>query len=320
MISLILIIGLFLAILIILNRLYKKTNAYHNLILMNLDFICKSPSKIMIFGSTYARYAFDGIKSLKLNAYNLTYKSQSIDNDLYNLKKHIQNIESGGIVFICLAPCTLLYGGMRTFQISVLKVAGNLNASFKQKCDYIFPIIHPKRIIKIIFDESALGDIYGNRKSISDEIMIEREMKQLVDIWCNLFSISDLKTKIFSKKNTDIISLNKNKIAEMIVLCESKKLKTVIIVPPFSQMLNKYFSVDFIENTLEEPVRQLCEKHPSTIYLNYRTDAYFQNEAGLFLDGGFLLNRRGSHIFIKKISKDLIVHGIEITNNTVGMF
>ena len=288
----------------IVNYAYKRTNAYYNSHIMNLDFRNPNIGKIIVLGSTYARYAFDGAKSLKIDISNLTLQSQSLLNDLKNFENIKSKITEKNIVFIVLAPCTLLFEGNHS-KIFKFNIPGNTTATFKQKLNYIFPIIHIKKIISLLSDEGRCLDVYDNKNLINDSAAIDEAMKHLTLLWKNMFGLKNLYDATLSDYNYQCIKDNKIILEQLVENCLKKRCSTVIIVPPFSDKLNKYFSDEFVKITLEENVKEVKRKYPKLLYLDYRLSSEFQDDAGLFMDGGFLLNRRGSQILIKKIFGDL---------------
>lgn len=324
MVQIIVIILILLAILFLfLNKLYKRTNAYKNSTLVYADFLIKNDvkRKILVFGSTYAKYAFDAYKSLRISALNLTLKSQNLNNDLDNLKKYQVNVEAGGVAVFVLAPCTLLYTENKSkVRFHIRKVPGNPGASLKQRMNYYFPLLtHPQKITRLFADERACADVYDGRPSTVGAQTIEEEMCNLVEVWKNLFSLENLESSIISTQNMKIVESNAKIIDEMIGICENNSIRPIILISPFSAELNKYFSQELVCKVLMNQVEKVCKEHQTTIFLDYRMDEFFQDKPGLFLDGGFLLNRRGSQLLIKKLAEDLKEQSIVLTNSTIGI-
>ena len=52
--------------------------------------------------------------------------------------------------------------------------------------------------------------------------------------------------------------------------------------------------------------------------IDYRMHPEFQQDYGLYLDGGFRLNKRGSEKFVKKLLNDLNAKGYNLTNSSIG--
>lgn len=324
MVQIMVVIVILLAIIcLFLNKLYKRTNAYKNSTLVHADFLIKNDvkRKILVFGSTYAKYAFDSYKSLRISALNLTMKSQSLNNDLYNLKKYQGNVEAGGVAVFVLAPCTLLYTGNKSkVRFHIGNVPGNPRASLKQRIDYYFPLlIHPQKIIRLLADERECTDVYDGIPSTVGAQSIEKEMSNLVEIWKTLFFLENLESSSISTPNRKVVEFNAKIIGEMLDICENSSIRPIILIPPFSAELNKYFSQEFVCMVLLNQVERVCKEHQTTIFFDYRREQYFQDKPGLFLDGGFLLNRRGSQLLIKKIAEDLKKQGIVFTNSTIGV-
>lgn len=298
------ILVLFLIVICVLNHMYKKTNSYYNSHIMNLDFKEKSIGKIIVVGSTYARFAFEGAKSLRLDVSNLTLQSQSIYNDLKNFQTIKARVKENSLVFIVLAPCTLLFKG-NTSELLRFRIPGNPTATLKQKLEYIFPIMRVKRMFRLLSDEGRYFDVYDGKSLINDEVAIDKEMEQLVSLWETMFGLKGVDTPSLSEDNQKCIKENVLLLDKLIGECLEQKCIPVIVVPPFSSRLNNRFSDDFVELVLENNVEKLTNKYPQVKYLNYRKEAVFQENVGLFVDGGFLLNRRGSQLLYKKVSEDI---------------
>jgi hypothetical protein len=324
MVHIIVVIVIILATLcLFLNKLYKRTNAYKNSTLVYADFLIKNDvkKKVLVFGSTYAKYAFDAYRSMRISALNLTLKSQNLNNDLYNLKKYLVNAESDGVAVFVLAPCTLLYTGRKSkVRFYFGNVPGNQGATLKQRMNYFFPLLtQPQKITRFLADERACVDVYDGIPSTVGAQSIEKGMYNLVEVWKNLFSLENLESSTISPSNMRVVEFNSKIIEEMLDICVNSNIRPIILIPPFSTELNKYFSQEFVYKVLLNQVERVCKEYRTTIFFDYRRDQFFQDKPELFLDGGFLLNRRGSQLLIKRLAEDLKTQGIVFTNSTIGI-
>ena len=289
------ILGLFL-----LNSAYKRTNAYYNKNYMHFDFKKKKPAKIVVFGSTYSRYAFDAFRELRFDFLNYTLNSQCIANDYTNFKKLYNNINKNSIILIGLAPCSLMYKGKEKFHIP-----GNRFATLKQALKYRFPIINIKGLLKLLVDEGRYVDVYDSGYPKTDKENINNTMRKLVRIWEKEFDLKNLEDNNLSKKNKKNINENLFYLDKIISMCIKKEAKPIIVITPFSKYLNSFFSEKFINLVLINPVKQLKNKYDRLQVLNYQFEKEFQDDVALYMDGGFLLNRYGSMKLINKVNNDL---------------
>ena len=292
-----------------LNHAYKRTNAYFNQYYPHWDFNQKNVEKIIILGSTYSRYAFEGFKYLRINHTNFTLNSQSVE-DTYKNLKNVKSKLNKNIVILSLAPCTLMYEGEGMFRMP-----GTTKANLKQKVKFAFPILNPKRLLKLISDESRYCDIYDARTQVNSQNEAEKQMKALVDIWKQSFALDDLMNDNLPAKVLKTIKKNIEWLSRIIDICEKHECKLVIIIPPFSDLLNKHMSKDFVDKALLSPLDGMISQHKNIHVFDYRRNEDFQS-INDYLDGGFILNRNGSQKFIDRVNESL---NLNLSNRKFGL-
>ncbi len=308
MIILLIIVGCICAF-IILNTLYKKTNDYNNENIFIKDFLKQIPDDIKIVntGSTYAKFAFGSYGDMGLNAFNFALRNQGLRYDYTILKQYCNKIDKGAIVLITLSPEILLFDNSDNdlLYYKILQKKYINNYSFFRKLKSNLPIItNPKKIKKIIKDVNQIDCVYDIYPEYMTEDCQEEEMKHLITIWTDMFKLKDFKNPEISSELMKVMETNQKNIIGIIELCREHGWKPVIILPPFGEKLNKYFTRESLYKTIGKTLEEIREKEDVTV-INYQYMEYFQNKPYLYVDGAFLLNRTGSFRFINILFNDL---------------
>ena len=298
--------------------LYKKTNDYRNARIDIKTFDQKMSTKfgIVNLGSTYSKYAFGASSELNLKWGDFSLQAQSLEMDYRILKKYIDNIETDGVVLIVVAACLMLYkeAGTNPLYYDILDKNENAEYSLKQKLISRFPLIkNPKRAVAIFKDKAPYDNVYDNYPDVLNEEQSQAELLHLVNVWKQLFGLKDMKSvevPLEIKKN---IEHNQELLDQIIALCLEHNVRPVVVVPPFSERLNSFFSPEFKREIVEQKILE-CIGDRAIPFFNYQDDPYFQSRPELFTDGGFKLNERGSKIFIQKFLGDLAKQGYRLDN------
>lgn len=305
-----------------MNVAYKKTNCYKNecIDIRNYEQGIRDGLDIVNLGSTYSKFAFGTYDDLKLNGCDLSLQAQSLDVDYAILRQYGNKINKGGIVFITLAACCMLYEGNKNNPLyyKILNKKYNPKHSIKGRFESIFPLfVHPKRIKTLIKDRYLFANVYDSLPAQISRQQSETTAKSFAEGWIYMFGLSDLQHVDISDLNKKVIFKNMYILNDILNECFNRELIPVILIPPFTERLNKYYSKEFVDTVLVEPVRQVINGK-NIAFLNYQWDKEFQNNYSLFVDGCFRLNEVGSKILIKKISKDMKKLGVIINNNNYG--
>lgn len=303
-------------VLLLLNSAYKKTNAYKNYRLDVKQFVEGMPHDLAIVntGSTYSKFAFGAYEDLGLNWGDFSLQSQSLEMDKAILDNYIDYVAPKGVVVVVVAACLLLYRETATNSLYnlILDRGNNPIFNFKMLVKSEYPIlVNLRKIKKIIIDDICFEQIYDKYPTNMNKDEGEKELKHLVELWQDLFKLDDLKSLNFTEKNKIAIDNNVNILREMLDLCIEKGKTPVVVVPPFSENLNAYFSTDFIEYVIGNNVKKAIGDN-NILFMNYQEDPYFQKRPELFIDGGFRLNKYGSKVFIKRLISDLKNNDIRV--------
>lgn len=305
-----------------LNSRYKKTNAFINQCIDIKNYREGLPYnlKMVNLGSTYSKYAFGAYERLSINGANLSLQAQSLDIDYAILQQYKNHIKRQGIVFITLAACCMLYEGdaSNPLYYMILDKKMNPKHSIKGILEGKIPLLlHPKRIKFLIKDNVKYQSIYDSMPRQIEEKQSLKIMNDMANGWIRMFHLKNLQDTELSLLNGTCIEKNTKILADIIELCIEEDFIPIVVVPPFSDRMNKYYSKEFTKMIIEDNVKKAC-RGKNIIFLNYQWDKYFQKNYSLFVDGGFRLNEIGSEIFIKRLVKDLYQYDIEISNKNYG--
>lgn len=309
---------------ILLNSMYKSSVTYKNANVAISKFNEKIPDNLQIanFGSTYAMYAFNGYKDLKLNAFNFSIDAQSLEMDDRLLRKYTTHIAPGATVVICLAACVTYYrysmvvDKARYYEFLEKKDIPDSSIVKYIKSRYPITPIRIKSMAASIIKGQATKTIYSEYTSPLTMEAMKKNMKRMADGWIKLFHLKDLKQKDDSPVNEQNKAFNTNILKTMIGYCMSRGWRPVVVIPPFSDLLNAYFGDEFVSNSLGDMIRNAIGDSDIDL-LDYRKHPSFQKDYVSFLDGGFRLNKNGSIKFIKMVLQDLNGKGHHLTNETL---
>ena len=310
---------------IVLNLLYKKSNAYKNEQIPYSKYSTTIPDglKLAIFGSTYALYAFDGLKDLRLNAFNFALPSQSLEVDHVLLQKYADRIAPESVVLFCLAACVTFYRydmvSDRTHYYTFLKRNEIPTFLIKDNLKSLFPLYGKriKRALRIFKDEPVRNGIHGNLHIAISKKDAERNMKGMADGWISLFQLKNLKEADKHEKNICNQVINTSILRSMFQFCYERSWHPIVVIPPFSSELNHYFGNDFINCSLFKMIGE-AKGGMDVPVLDYRTNKCFQQQDSLYIDGGFRLSKYGSIKLIRIMIDDLSSLGYHLSNGTIG--
>ncbi len=325
MVLVIIIITFIIVLYVALNVLYKRTNHYKNSLLPYPTFVGDVPTdiKFAVFGSTYAQYAFGNIQQMGFNkAYCFALPCESSEADLVKLKRLSNKLSPECVVAITLAPCNTLYHwgqlneGIKHYGYMSMKEKKDWKVlSFIQYHLPLFPfnIRNAGKIVKDTKYQKSIYDMVAPRFYSKEQVA--KNAQKMADIWIKLFGLKNLKEPVSNPVNTSDIKKNSTIIVQMIDYCQEHGFRPIIVVPPFSKKLNDYFAADFIQSTLGK-VFEMATQKGVHIY-DLREDEYFQDNAGLYTDGVFLLNQYGSERFIKRLFSKMNDEGLALNNGTL---
>ena len=297
---------------ILVNYLYKQTNAYKNQYLPAKKFKYGVPYNLEIvnFGSTYTMFAFNSYKELQLNGFSFAMDAQSLEIDNVLLHKYANHIKEGATVVFGLASCVSFY------RYSMTSNKG-LYYTFMKRCDIpSFNIIEAinnfypirlrtlKRIKSLVKDADEYSDVIEKFPPTCSGAMAVSNMKAMAEGWCRMFRLKNLKESSNDGVNMVNQEYNANLLKSMVLFCKEHKWKPVFVITPFSAELNQYFSDGFVNSALYKMMEPSVQEYKVPIY-DYRKCESFQHDKASFLDGGFRLSKFGSRKFMRHLLNDL---------------
>ena len=296
-------IGLVTIILIcifMLNGIYVHTALYKNNHDVVKNYLVDIPYDLEFvnLGSTYARYAFDSYEDLNIKGYNFALESQALNYDYEILKTYCNHMAENCIVFIPLAACVMFFQNSKDAETQYYYVFKKNNIgrfNWKSYLKYKLPLFFD---VKVVLKKICIK-ILKKEKSDTTVEQAEMSMNSLVLLWKKMFGLENLTNISVLQVSKIQMTENGKCLDEMIRFCEENHFKPVIVIPPFSKYLNKYFSEDFVNETIYKNIKR------DVMILDYRNDSWFQEKIELYSDGGFLLNKQGSKLFMKKLFNDV---------------
>lgn len=293
------------AIVLINNRI-KKTVIYRNKFLYAENFMKTIPSDIEFatIGSTYSVFAAQALNDLKRKAYSMGSFSRPINYDYLVLNKYIGNFAHGAKIAlflgVCVCVCSPDYEDTSGTHYAILKFLEMNKPDIRLWCAYHFPIVQFFKYLKSS-DNGVLSIDEKYRKMIGKNTY-EALMKIRRDTWIRQFSLDNLTDEYIHDKALQAVSENTKYLKMIQNLCRENKLDLIIVIPPFSKYLNKHIGSGFAKKVLYEPIESVFLREQ--IY-DYREHPVFQEQYDLFVDGGFLLNYKGSYKFCQLLLDDI---------------
>lgn len=310
----VLLIILFLIIVscLIVDYLFRKTNAYKNSLLVARKFMDGVPEHIKFanFGSTYTMYAFNSYRELELDGFSFAMDAQSLEIDNVLLHKYANHIEENATVVFGLAACVSLYRFKMVVNkeryFNFLKSSELPSYSLSDACyRYFLRIFGMKQKIKrIIKDNDVLNDVAEIYPPICLKREKKRNMEGMANGWIRLFRLEDLKSPNINSENIYNLEFNANLLTNMVEFCIERKWKPVFVITPFSAELNQYFGEKFVQAVLYKLMEPAREKYNVPVF-DYRTHESFQKDDASYIDGGFRMSKYGSKKFMKLLFRDM---------------
>ena len=189
-------------------------------------------------GSTYSQYAFNNYRELKINGCNLALQQNPLENDLEILKKNYSHLSPKAIVAITLAPCVMMA------------------RPFLHKKEFSLSKSAIKSKIKATLGRFKYGDITDYYPLAYSDKLANKHISELAQGWKTLFSLANLKESNLSNENIKNIQFNTIILSKMIAFCYSHDFVPIIVITPMSDMLNQYFSDDFVNAALLSPLNK----------------------------------------------------------------
>lgn len=297
------------ALFILLNKAYKNTNKYKNEELVHCTTNSYDPhADMMILGSTYGKYAFGTAEETKYEISDFTAGHKSFELDRLCFDRFFSESCNIKYIMINITTCSSLFFEDWTdyyyYDFLDKKQIGKYSVGRKLVRKY--PLLKsPKSVIRIFKDKPGFNDIYELTSYNFCNADKEKALKDLCDNWIQMFGLKDLKSGNIGEKNEKTLKDNINQLDHIVSVCLEKNVVPVIVIPPFSDILNEYFGEAFIAATVGVIINFFKNKYGNEVKIyNEQFDNDFASP-DLYLDDGFRLSKVGSRLLVNKIFSSL---------------
>ena len=295
--------------LIILNVLYKRTNAFQNQFIditkfQNLQ--DEDRFDIVNLGSNHPKFAFDYSES-GVEGMNWAVGPQTFMYDFAILKKYKKHLNPGAKVIIPVCPLkfflldTHVNNLVKYYRIFLKHEMPNYD--IKQKIsEYILPVFRkPARVKRIIKDVRADNRLLLKENPFNKEQIAIDATFWIEGCWNPEFNIDIANMSTLSKANQQSIDGNIRILTEMIQYCIDNGLQPVLAMLPVTKELSSKFPEEFIQQHI---LRYINESNKQGVpVVNYLKDERFASQ-DLYINS-FFMNATGRKYFTKIFVNEL---------------
>ena len=258
-----------------------------------------APWDVVNIGTSISFFAFD-YRGTGVNGMNLGYCSQFLYYTEKMLYSFIDSYKEGTKILIVLPEVVFCKEGKGIYYSDTyyeyLKKEYIDDFNIVKYIIKNYPIFNPKSWIRLITNK-----ILYRRKQKIDNRTIEQKVHDIVAPWAKVAGVKDLTQVNFPQKTKDEFAKSVEILKRMLIWCQQKQLKPILIVPPLSLNLKKKIGDTFIEKVLFENIAKanVC----NAPVLDYYHNASF-DDLSLY-NGVFLLNEKGRKLFTKQVLNDI---------------
>ena len=248
---------------------------------------------------------------------NLSTGFQLLSEDFQILKKYYAYLKKNGTVILPVCPFSSIAQVLKSdnnltgcrYYSKFFTLLSNITAGiqrfefsqiFKYRYFVKFPLLYyPAALIYLLRDVKS-----DERLLISEQPMqyvdLEQDAVQMINVWKKQFKLlsldSDLPDKL-SQAFIDGVEILKN----MINFCVERELRPVIVVPPITSVLGRYFTPEIKKQYIDDFITLANERHIEV--LDYLHDSELQDGALYF--NSMFLNLQGRKKFTARLLADL---------------
>lgn len=295
---------------ILLNALYKRTNAYRNQFVDVRRFSIKGGVgdnlKIVNLGSNHPKFGFD-YSGLDVKGENWAVGPETFEYDFAVLRHNVHHLKEGAVVVIpiCLLSFFLYRKEERSSHLkyySFLSAKDIVGYSKKEKLvNYSFPILfHPLRLRSLIKDVNKDNRLLLKDNHCKTEDELNKDADYWIGCWNREFDIQ-LPSPTLKPNNRNDIIQNVRILNEMIDFCLSRGLKPMMAILPVTDNLYSKFTPEFIDNYILGYIADANKAR--VLVLNYLTDKRFKDPS-LYINS-FFFNINGRKKFTKQFVEDI---------------
>ena len=294
----------------VLSRLARKTRWYNiflfqdcakfwNIREYNID--------VVNLGSNSAKYGFDYSES-GVVGYNWAMGPQSLMMDLNILQCYYSYLRPGATVIIPLCPFSCLVGYDYSYfsdkyytilnhaQIPFFNIHKRvlMNDIRRNPGNYV-PFTEVLRLIlnKVIF--------WKKKKNI-EKCDFEKDSRVFISSWKNQFFLKDFEDEL-SCNNMNSYRESQEILNKIVDFCRRYDFRPIVVMPPVSPELRKYFSPKSIKKFIIDYVKESIGEE--TLFLNYLDNEKFRDDE--FFMNSYFLNDKGAKVFTNTVLKDISI-------------
>jgi hypothetical protein len=242
---------------------------------------------------------------------------QALALDFAILQNYCSYLKEGATVLIPLCPFTCMAGFKNKFFIdkyyTILHHSSIPEFSNEKKIKIMKSRNNPlmemsfKEIINLFLQfpirwlRSTKNKLYQNvKRNLLTKKKLKADALKWINGWKKEFGISDLHNllNVVQQNNMDSSA---SLLQELVIFCQDRGYRPVIIFPPVTKYLNVYFDRQFRELYIDSFLEKACVR--GVPYFNYMDDERFSDK-NLFFNS-FFLNLQGRKLFTKQVLQDL---------------
>jgi hypothetical protein len=305
------------ALLIICNVLIKRTNWYKNLFLENIytdkDWYSSHDKRnydLVVLGSSAAKWAFD-FSDCNIKAMNWAQQPQTLVED-YNLLRNFHSIlRKNGTVIITIMPFTSLnkktnvYDALKYLQVHSHEPIEPYLVDQARAIKNL-PIRLGKPAIKAALKYLLFQDVARRNFDYAmvdsnpmSSASLDKNAASFVTGWKHQFGISDFDAPL-TEENKIGREFRINLMRTIIDFCIEREYNPVLVIPPVTTHLNKYYTKTFEETYIYSFLREVdC----NVTVLDYSKNKELMKDDLYF--NSFFMNKRGRKLFTKQVLSDI---------------
>ena len=285
-----------------MNALYERTNYWKSKDYANKYTDAPYDIELGNVGSSIPCYALKYDVAPEVKAWNFANVTEVYFWSYRVLKNYIGHLKPGAALVIDI-PLFGIIGRPTSFRERYYRILPKEDMdrwSFSEWLAYSkFPLLSSGRFKSKIFKDISkeeMSSFYDR-----DETMTEEEFQAFAA------NAKGGWTQVFSEEN---YKLNFSEVSAMIDLCHEHNVVPVLVTIPVLDILTDAYAADpgFFE-TFERFTKELQDKYPGLVYLDYSRDENFTKRHDYYMDSVHM-NNAGAEEFTKTLVSDLRSRGL----------
>lgn len=257
-------------------------------------------------GSSSAYHAFDN-KSSCVKWLNLATPRQCLKADREMIKNYFSYMHEGAVILIPLCLFSALVGEDEELSDKYYVLLHNESIphfSWKKKLQVLEWYNNPLKLFPCYSLVYEVLRRFKLRKRHLTEKQFEEDAERWIRDWKHEFSIVDFSRQL-SLKNKDSYESASKILQDILLFCNSRGFKPILVLPPISTFLSKRFEEEVRGIMVSEFVKQ--SNIIEAPFLNYLDDVQFADSG--YYQNSYYLNKKGASEFTKRVISDLYKMG-----------